>query len=159
MRQTGPGIWPKLFTPSGSKCSRQLYRCTRLIALRWLLLPENCCSILTPSSNLLKRLRLYIDECSRHADFVCSWNILRNYTRNSNLHKVMPAIRLHMGLTTKLWFYASVNELARFRAAQNLRSLGRVRERRGTSTKKISSISLLFRSKRKKKSGLTTQME
>ena len=158
MRQTGPGTWLKLFTAFGSKFSPPPCRCTRLTALRWSLLPENCCSILTQSSNLLKRSRLSIDGCSRLADFVCSWTILRNFIRNSNRHKVTPAIRLLMGRITKHWFYASGNGLARFRAEDRC-SLGRASERRGTSTKKTSSTSPLFRSKRKKKSGLTTRME
>jgi hypothetical protein len=158
MRQTGPGTWQKLFTAFGSKCSPQLFRCTRLTALKWLLSPENCCSILTQSSNLLKRSRLSIDGCSKLADFVCSWTTLRNFIRNSSRHKVTPAIRLLMGRITSHWFYASGNGQARCRAEDRC-SLGRASERRGTSTKKTSSTSPLFRSKRKKKSGLTTQME
>jgi hypothetical protein len=158
MRQTGPGTWQKLFTAFGSKCSPQLFRCTRLTALRWLLSPENCCSILTQSSNLLKRSRLSIDGCSKLAGFVCSWTTLRNFIRNSSRHKVTPAIRLLMGRITSHWFYASGNGQARCRAEDRC-SLGRASERRGTSTKKTSSTSPLFRSKRKKKSGLTTQME
>ena len=114
MRLSGQSIWLRWFMLCGSIHGQQLSKCISHIPQSWFSLQGNCFNILHRSCSQCVKLRLYTDACLKHVVHANSTNKSKNFTKRWRLWSIWIQIRLLSEPTTKPFFWASKDLMARY---------------------------------------------